>query len=377
MNGENGTTSQDAGGPEGEEHDRTLQDRDDRDKKPSVETDESDQVRSVVLKASAADGAWLEAAPTVRGHDFDTSPSADAVLSSFLTTGFQATHFAQAVERVQEMMRARGGCRIFLAYTSNLVSSGVRECIRFLVQHRMVDVLVTTGGGIEEDLIKCLAPTLVGAFGLDGAQLRERGLNRIGNLLVPNANYCRFEEWLIPVLDKMVAERPVWTPSEMIARLGREIDHPDSIAYWAQRHDIPYFCPAITDGSLGDMLFFQTYRNERRMVLDVIDDVRRINRLAIRSACTGMIILGGGVAKHHTCNANLMRNGADYAVYINTGQEYDGSDSGAAPDEAVSWGKISGAAAPVKVCGDASILFPLLVSQTFARNTRTHPEPVT
>ena len=62
-----------------------------------------------------------------------------------------------------------------------------------------------------------------------------------------------------------------------------------------------------------------------------------------------------------------MRNGADYAVFLNTAQEFDGSDSGARPDEAVSWGKIKADARPVKVCGDASILFPLLISQTFAK----------
>ena len=64
---------------------------------------------------------------------------------------------------------------------------------------------------------------------------------------------------------------------------------------------------------------------------------------------TGMIILGGGLPKHHICNANMFRNGADYAVFINTAQEFDGSDSGARPDEAVSWGKIRGSAKTVKV----------------------------
>lgn len=62
-----------------------------------------------------------------------------------------------------------------------------------------------------------------------------------------------------------------------------------------------------------------------------------------------------------------MRNGADFAVYINTAQEFDGSDSGAHPEEAISWGKIRMDAKPVKVVGDATILFPLLVSQTFAK----------
>jgi deoxyhypusine synthase len=62
-----------------------------------------------------------------------------------------------------------------------------------------------------------------------------------------------------------------------------------------------------------------------------------------------------------------MRNGADYSVYVNTAQEFDGSDAGARPDEAISWGKIKIDADPVKVHGDATILFPLLVAQTFAK----------
>jgi deoxyhypusine synthase len=79
-----------------------------------------------------------------------------------------------------------------------------------------------------------------------------------------------------------------------------------------------------------------------------------------------MVILGGGLSKHHVCNANLMRNGADYSVFVNTAADFDGSDSGARPDEAVSWGKIKLTASPVKVYADASIVFPLIVSQTFA-----------
>lgn len=77
-----------------------------------------------------------------------------------------------------------------------------------------------------------------------------------------------------------------------------------------------------------------------------------MNEEAVRAGPrkTGMIILGGGLPKHHIYNANMMRNGADFAVIINTAQEFDGSDSGAQPDEAVSWGKIRGSAKSIKVC---------------------------
>ncbi len=207
----------------------------------------------------------------------------------------------------------------------------------------MVDAIVTTAGGVEEDFIKCLAPTYMGEFALKGSELRDKGINRIGNLLVPNENYCKFEDWVTPLLSKMLEkqqkEGKVWTPSRVIKFLGNEINDKRSIYYWCAKNKIPVFCPALTDGSLGDMMFFHNYRNPG-LTIDIIRDLVKLNKLAITAKKTGAIILGGGLVKHHICNANLMRNGADYAVYINTGQEFDGSDAGARPDEAISWGKL-------------------------------------
>uniref|UniRef100_A0A183A2F4 Deoxyhypusine synthase n=1 Tax=Echinostoma caproni TaxID=27848 RepID=A0A183A2F4_9TREM len=140
-----------------------------------------------------------------------------------------------------------------------------------------------------------------------------------------------------------------------------------TVFFKPSQNKIPVFCPGLTDGALGDVLFSHTFRTPGFRV-DIVEDVRRINLLAIYSRATAMIVLGGGIVKHHTFNANLMRNGSDYVVLINTGQEFDGSDSGARPDEAVSWGKIRGAAEPIKITGDASLIFPLLVACTFAKH---------
>jgi len=342
-----------------------------------------------------------EGSKTVLGYDFESTDDdetgkdhATRVLESMLYTGFQATSFGQAAEEINRMIswrlsdeeptgeepadhldpKFRAGCRckVFLGYTSNLISSGVRESIKFLVKNKMVDVVVTTAGGIEEDLIKCLGKTYLGDFALKGAELRSKGLNRIGNLLVPNDNYCHFEDWIMPIFDAMLEEQKregkLWTPSSVIDRLGKEIADEDSVCYWCHKNKIPMFCPALTDGSIGDMLYFHSYKNPG-LVVDLVQDIREINTHAVKASPrkTGMIILGGGVCKHHVCNANLMRNGADYAVYVNTAQEFDGSDSGARPDEAKSWGKIKQNANPVKVYGDATIIFPLLVSMTFAK----------
>lgn len=183
----------------------------------------------------------------------------------------------------------------------------------------------------------------------------------------------------MPILDAMLAEQQSgarsspWTPSAVVRRLGLEIGHPDSICYWAAVNDIPIYCPALTDGSLGDMLFFHSYRSPG-LVIDLVADVRAMNEEAMRvrqPAKTGMLVLGGGVAKHHIANANLMRNGADFCVFVNTAAEFDGCDSGARPDEAVSWGKVRADATPVKLYADATLVFPLLVAQTFA----THWQP--
>ena len=141
----------------------------------------------------------------------------------------------------------------------------------------------------------------------------------------------------------------------------------ESIYYWCAKNDIPVFCPAFTDGALGDIIYFDTYREEG-FIVDLVQDIRKINDIALHARKTGQIILGGGVIKHHICNANLMRNGADYSVYINTASEYDGSDAGARPDEAVSWGKIKLDAKPVKVWAEATLVFPILVGETFCRN---------
>lgn len=306
----------------------------------------------------------------------------DDLIGGMNNMGFQASSVGEAVRIINEMVinpsffshkfrsnipqrawrdpETSDKTTIFLGYTSNLISSGLRGTLRYLAQHNHVSAIVTTAGGIEEDLIKCLGDTYIGSFSTPGAELRSKGLNRIGNLIVPNNNYCLFEDWLIPILDTMLEEQeaskdteePInWTPSKVIHRLGKEINDERSVYYWCYKNNIPVFCPALTDGSLGDMLYFHTFKaSPRQLKIDLVEDIRKINTIAVRAKRAGMIILGGGVVKHHIANACLMRNGAESAVYINTAQEFDGSDAGARPDEAVSWGKIKVGADSVKVC---------------------------
>ena len=115
------------------------------------------------------------------------------------------------------------------------------------------------------------------------------------------------------------------------------------------------------------MIYFNSWNNPG-FIVDLVQDIKKLNDSSLAAKRTGMIILGGGVIKHHICNANLMRNGADYSVFINTAAEFDGSDSGARPDEAVSWGKISLECRPVKVYAELSLVLPILIGESFVRN---------
>jgi len=304
----------------------------------------------------------------IEGYNFDKGVNYEKIIGSYSSSGLQATNFYKAIRIIREMISSKAF--IYLGYTSNIVTSGLRDVIRYLAENKMINVLVTSAGGIEEDIIKCLGDFIVGDFKVSGSKLRQDGINRAGNIFIPNSRYCSFEDFIIPILEKLYYEQKeagkITTPSELIWELGKAINDKKSIYYNCYKNKIPVFCPAITDGSIGDMIYFFKSKHPD-FKIDVAEDIWKMNNTSIGLKKSGIIILGGGFIKHHICNANMFRNGADYAVYINTIPEYDGSDSGALPEEAVSWGKILPEAKRVKVYAEASLVFPLIVAETFAK----------
>lgn len=327
-----------------------------------ADTKESIARKNVLRKSQESKGI------AIKGYDFNKGVDYQGILESYAQTGFQATSLSQAIEIVNEMISQKA--TIFMGYTSNMVSSGLREVFRYLVEHKKVDVVVTSAGGIEEDIIKCLGDFVLGDFRASGKELRGKGINRIGNIFVPNNRYVDFEQFVQPVFEELYAQQvktgKVHTPSELIWKLGEKIGNKESICYWAWKNKIPVYCPAIGDGSLGDMLYFFKHKHED-FKLDITEDIKNLNDSTIGLKKSGVIILGSGTIKHAILNAHMFRNGADYAVYVNTAQEFDGSDAGAMPEEAVSWGKILPGAKSVKVFADATIVFPLIVAESFAK----------
>ncbi len=301
----------------------------------------------------------------VTGFSLSPSLSAKDLLKQMRHAGLQASQLGKGAELLEEISKSKS--TIFLAFTTNLVTSGLREVFADLCRQKKIHCIITAIGSIEEDVMKCRTPFRQATFDEDDWHLRAEGLNRVGNILIPNDAYIELEKRLQPFFEKEYHKQQqlgrLLAPHEIIRDLGLSLSdapgHEHSFVYWAAKNNIPVFCPAPTDGAFGLQLYF--FRQKRPSFgIDVAGDLRPLGQLVLDAEKTAGIILGGGVAKHHAIGANLLREGFDYALYVSTGTPYDGSLSGARTSEAVSWGKISPTAKTVHVDCDASIAFPLL-----------------
>ncbi|SDX82054.1 deoxyhypusine synthase [Halopenitus persicus] len=304
--------------------------------------------------------------PDVRGPDFRGDLDIGELLETYATTGFQATHLAEAID-IAERMQAEDAT-VYLTFTSNIVSSGLRETVASLVREGYVDVLITTSGSLTEDIIKTAKPFKMGEWDADEAELREKGINRLGNIYVPSDRYVWLEEFLYDFFDDFFAEKKVRTPTAFAREVGETLDDEDSVLKQAADNDVPVYCPALTDAEVGNFLYYYRQGYDSEIGIEILDDYDSLIEDGLLAGKTGLIAVGGGVPKHHAIMTNLFRGGADYAIYISTGMEGDGSLSGAPPNEAVSWGKIKDETETnyTQVEAEATLVFPLLVAGAFA-----------
>ena len=273
------------------------------------------------------------------------------------SSGFQGIELKKATECFVKMKRE--GAKIYLTFTSNMVTSGLRGFFAQLVELGMVDILITTVGGIEEDIMKAIGEDFfIGKYYSDDVALYEKGTNRVGNLLIKNESYEKFEAWINDTLKKFYKKKKRWSVVELLREIGLLLKDKNSILYQCDKKNIPLFCPAITDGAFGFHLFlFQ--QDHPDFVVDVVKDFSTLIYSSSYDDKKGIIALGGGVSKHHAILATLLNGGAEYCVYMTTASQYSGSLSGATTQEAKSWGKIKDDADAVTVLGDVSILFPM------------------
>lgn len=294
----------------------------------------------------------------IRDYKIRKGIKAADLVGQMSAAGFQASGIGEAVRLIRNMKKEKA--TVFLSFTANMVASGLRGIFAELAREKFIDVIITTGGSIDHDLIRTGKSYLMGDFGLDDRELHRKGINRLGNVLIPNDRYVFLEKKMQAMFSDLLERKGIWTPSELIDEIGKSLDDKGSFTYWASRNGIPVFCPGITDSAIGlQLYFFKQEHPEFR--IDVSGDMRLAD-IVINSEKTGGIILGGGISKHHTIGVNILREGLDSAVYITTSSPWDGSLSGATSNEAKSWSKIKEKGSTATVYGDATVIFPLIMA---------------
>ncbi len=288
----------------------------------------------------------------------------DECVDAFGNLGYQAVELNEAAKVVMKMKRAKA--KIFLTFTSNMVTSGLRGFFAQLCRLEIPSILVTTSGSIEEDIMKTLGEKFsILNFYADDTALHEKGENRVGNLVINTESYMKFEDLMAEFLGRIYEKKKRISSSELLKEIGLMLEQfegrENSILYQAAKNDIPIYCPGIVDSSFGFHLFMFQQKHED-FIVDTIMDMSRIILDLDFDEKKGLIALGGSISKHYAVFSALLSGGFDYAVYMTTSHASSGSMSGATTEEAKSWGKLKDSAEAATVIGDVSITFPLMMS---------------
>ena len=303
----------------------------------------------------------------IKDYEFPEEMSVNELVNQMEKAwGFTAGKLAVGVNILENMISTQG-CLKFLSFTGNLVATGTRGVLKELVKRKLVDVVITTCGTLDHDLARCWRNYYRGSFVMNDSRLHAEGVNRLGNVLVPNDSYGTIIEEKIQALlqDLWKEGKREISASQMVREIGKRCCNETSILYWAAKNDIPVYVPGITDGAVG----YQTwlFSQDHDFKLNLLKDSGELSDLVFTAKKSGALIVGGGISKHHTIWWNQFKDGLDYVVYVSTADEWDGSLSGARPREAVSWGKISEKAKRIMVEGDASVILPVMAGSLFMR----------
>jgi deoxyhypusine synthase len=258
-------------------------------------------------------------------------------------------------------------CFKFLSLSGPMVPGGLRKLVSHLVELGKVNAIVTSGANIVHDLVE--------AYGgrhhrvpsdRNDQQLREAGMGRIADLYVEEKHFETLEKRVYDFLDALPEDQMTgMAPSEFLAQLGHTLTDEESVVFQAACNSVPIFSPGLMDSMLG--LHMYTYSTMKQFSIDFVKDLRILGEIVIEAKRTGAIMLGGGLTKHFTMGATILRGGLDMAVQVTLDRPEGGSLGGAPLVEGVSWQKIQTEAMFETVIGDATIVFPILTMGALER----------
>lgn len=277
--------------------------------------------------------------------------------------GFTAKKISVALDILNEMKSE--DTTVFLSFPACIVATGTRGVIKEMVKEKIVDVIITTCGTLDHDLARLWKDYYQGDFLANDAELYSKGISRVGSVFIPRENYgLILEEKLLSFFEDVFSAKNPLATYELVWEIGKRIKNhkkaSESIIYWCYQKKVPMFIPGITDGAVGSILWM-VYQKLRFPLVDVFKDEDKLSEIVFNSKKTGAIVVGGGISKHHLIWWNQFIGGLDYAIYITTAVEWNGSLSGARASEAISWGKIKPDASFVTIEGDATVILPLLI----------------
>ena len=278
-----------------------------------------------------------------------------------------AGRFSSAVDICSELFSNERYTNI-LTLAGPLVPAGMRQIIRDLIHDRILDAIVTTGANVTHDLIEALGCShTVGMSSADDATLRRRKIGRIYDIYVSQSAYQKLEKKvyrILPDIDEQ--KRKNISTYELLWEFGKRIRDDDSIVRTAMLRTVPIFCPGIYDSMLGMNLW--TFSQTKPLRINPFLDFSKLVDMSYEADKVGVIILGGGLPKHHVLAANILRGGVDAAIQITFDRPEAGGLSGAPLEEAISWNKIANKGNLATVLGDATIIFPMMVLAAMQRS---------
>ena len=280
--------------------------------------------------------------------------------------GFESRNLADGLSVLAEMINEKE-CISFLSFVGAIISTGLRGIIKDMIEHRWFDVIITTCGALDHDIARHFSNYNEGSFTLDDAELNDADFHRLGNVLVPMDSYG-------PLIEKkmqMFLEEEYnngtreMSTEDVCKMIGKHLGD-DSFLHSAYKNDVKVIVPGIMDGAVGSQiwLFAQKHSDFK---LNIIKDADTLSGIIFKAKKSGALMIGGGISKLHTLLWYQYRDGLDFAVYITTAQEFDGSLSGALVREAISWGKVTQNAKQTTIHAEATTVLPFLYSALLSK----------
>jgi deoxyhypusine synthase len=302
----------------------------------------------------------IEPGRPVKDIEIDSDTSIEKIFHELSQSGgFESVNLSDGLEILSEMI-ADKQCLKFVSFVGAVISTGLRGIIKNMIKNKWFDVAITTCGALDHDIARHFSHYKEGSFTMDDMELANQNIHRLGNVLVPMDSYGplieeKMQGFLEEEYQNGVKEM---TTAEICKMIGKHLGE-DSFLYWAYKNDISVVVPGIMDGAVGSQIWLFTQKHND-FKLNMTGDANLLSGFIFKAERSGAFMIGGGISKHHTLWWNQYREGLDYAFYITTAQEFDGSLSGALVREAISWGKVTQKAKQATLHAEVTTILPFI-----------------